>query len=230
VSDNAAANAATVSFSIAGTSGADNLANAVSAINDQSSKTGVTASVNSSGALVVTNASGNDIFFGNTTVGNTNAGTVTFGTGNLAAAGAADNNIGVTGSVKLDSEKSFTAVGTANSVLTATAVGSTLQAVSTLDVTSFTNASDAITIVDSALAVVNGQRAKFGALQSRFETTVTNLQTASENLSASRSRIRDADYAAETAALTRAQILQQAGAAMLAQANALPNNVLTLLK
>jgi flagellin len=68
------------------------------------------------------------------------------------------------------------------------------------------------------------------AYQNRFMSAIANLQTASENLSASRSRILDADFAAETAALTRAQILQQAGTAMLAQANALPNTVLTLLK
>ena len=77
---------------------------------------------------------------------------------------------------------------------------------------------------------MNGQRAKFGALQSRFENTVTNLQVTSENLSASQSRIRDADFAAETAAMTRNQILQQAGTAVLAQANAIPNNVLSLLR
>ena len=87
-----------------------------------------------------------------------------------------------------------------------------------------------LAIVDAALAVVNGQRARYGALQARFENAIVNLQTTSESLSASRSRIRDADFAAETAALTRAQILQQAGTAMLAQANAIPNNVLTLLR
>ena len=69
-----------------------------------------------------------------------------------------------------------------------------------------------------------------GAVQSRFEATISNLQTSSENLSASRSRIQDADFAEETAKLTRAQILQQAGVAMLAQANALPQNVLALLR
>jgi flagellin len=67
-------------------------------------------------------------------------------------------------------------------------------------------------------------------LQSRFENTITNLQTTSENLSASRSRIKDADFAEETAKLTRSQILQQAGIAMLSQANALPQQVLTLLR
>ena len=87
-----------------------------------------------------------------------------------------------------------------------------------------------ISLVDGALQAVNGQRAKFGALQSRFESTISNLRSASENLSASRSRIQDTDFAAETANLTRSQILQQAGTAMLAQANALPQNVLSLLQ
>ena len=85
-------------------------------------------------------------------------------------------------------------------------------------------------IIDSALATVNSTRATLGAVQNRFQSVVTNLQTASENLSASRSRIQDADFASETANLTRAQILQQAGTAMLAQANAVPNNVLALLR
>ena len=102
--------------------------------------------------------------------------------------------------------------------------------VATFDVSTVANATNALRIVDSALDAVNGQRAKFGALQSRFELTISNLATTSENLSAARSRIRDADFAAETANLTRAQILQQAGTAMLAQANALPQNALTLLR
>ena len=84
--------------------------------------------------------------------------------------------------------------------------------------------------VDAALTTVSSLRSTFGAVQNRFESTIANLQTTSENLSASRSRIQDADFAEETAALTRAQILQQAGVAMLAQANALPQNVLSLLR
>ncbi|HNS57454.1 MAG TPA: flagellin [Nitrosomonas europaea] len=88
----------------------------------------------------------------------------------------------------------------------------------------------AIDAVDEALKTVNSARADLGAIQNRFSSAITSLQTNSENLSASRSRIQDADFAAETAALTRAQILQQAGVAMLSQANALPNNVLSLLR
>jgi len=77
---------------------------------------------------------------------------------------------------------------------------------------------------------VNGLRANLGAIQNRFESTITNLQTVSENLSASRGRILDADFAAETANLTKAQVLQQAGVAVLAQANAQPQLALSLLQ
>ena len=84
--------------------------------------------------------------------------------------------------------------------------------------------------VDSALDFFSTQRATLGAVQNRLETTVSNVQTTVENLSASKSRIMDADYAVETASLTRAGILQQAGVAMLAQANALPNTVMALLR
>ena len=81
-----------------------------------------------------------------------------------------------------------------------------------------------------ALTDVDTLRGTFGAIQSRFESTIASLQSASENVSAARSRIRDADFAQETANLTRAQILQQAGVSVLAQANALPQSVLALLQ
>ncbi|PPE68464.1 flagellin FliC [Caldimonas thermodepolymerans] len=89
---------------------------------------------------------------------------------------------------------------------------------------------NAIKVIDKALDVVNDQRAKYGAIQNRFENVIANLQVAAENQSAARSRIMDADFAAETAALSRAQILQQAGNAMVAQANQLPQQVLALLQ
>ena len=87
-----------------------------------------------------------------------------------------------------------------------------------------------LSTVDSAIAVISGQRAKFGALESRFNDAISSLQTSSDNLSQSRSRIQDTDFAAETANLSRTQILQQAGTAMVAQANQLPQQVLQLLK
>jgi flagellin len=99
-----------------------------------------------------------------------------------------------------------------------------------LDVSSYGGAQLAIQQADAALSQVNGARATLGAVQNRFENTVANIQITSENLSAARSRITDTDFAAETAALTRAQILQQAGNAMLSQANQLPQQVLALLR
>jgi flagellin len=87
-----------------------------------------------------------------------------------------------------------------------------------------------LTGVDGYLDVINSIRAELGAIQNRFEAVIRNGQNVAENLTASRSRIVDADFAAETASLTRAQILQQAGTAMLAQANSIPQNVLSLLQ
>ncbi len=110
------------------------------------------------------------------------------------------------------------------------ATAATTTGLTTLSVASFAGSTLAIQQVDSALSQVNSARATLGAIQNRFSSVVANLSTASENMSASRSRIRDADFAKETAELTRTQILQQAGTAMLAQANQVPQNVLSLLR
>jgi flagellin len=98
------------------------------------------------------------------------------------------------------------------------------------DVTTQGNASTAVTAIDTALDTITTSRATYGAAMSRFEFAISNLQITSENQSAARGRIMDADFAAETANLSRAQILQQAGTAMVAQANQLPQNVLALLR
>ena len=92
------------------------------------------------------------------------------------------------------------------------------------------NANDAIQRVDAALNTVNGLRSELGAVQNRFDSTIANLSTSSENLSAANSRILDADFAAETAKMSKAQVLQQAGISVLAQANAKPQQVLSLLQ
>jgi len=110
------------------------------------------------------------------------------------------------------------------------ATATTTTGLSTLSIASYAGASLAIQQMDSALSQVNSARATIGAVQNRFESVVANLATTSENLSSARSRIQDTDYASETANLTRSQILQQAGTAMLAQANSAPNNVLSLLR
>ena len=233
-SDNSTAT--TVAFTIGPVSNADGLASAINAFNDKSSTTGVTAKLNSAGTgITLTNASGNDVLIGNASAA---ASTLTVGAlaGIVGGAGAviAANAAFVTGTLTLDSDKTYNLTNTTAaaglSYFTAANVASQLQAVNNLDVSSVDSANRTLAMVDSALSVVSGQRAKYGALQSRFETTITNLQSTAENLSASRSRIQDADFAAETANLSRAQILQQAGTAMVAQANQIPQGVLALLR
>ncbi|WP_395793517.1 flagellin [Aquimonas sp.] len=141
-----------------------------------------------------------------------------------------------TGDVTLVSDAAVVTTGTTNSATVAgianafTGTSATSTGITSVNVSSFTDAQLAIGQIDNALTAVNSSRAELGAIQNRFTSVVTNLQTSSENLAASRSRIRDADYAKETAELTRGQILQQAGTAMLAQANQLPQNVLSLLR
>lgn len=120
-----------------------------------------------------------------------------------------------------------------NSGLTAATTAPTTTAqtgFTSLDISTTSGANDAILAMDAALKAVNSSRAQLGAIQNRFSSTIANLQTTSENLAASRGRILDADFASETANLSRTQILQQAGTAMLAQANSLPQNVLSLLR
>jgi flagellin len=98
------------------------------------------------------------------------------------------------------------------------------------NVSSFTGAQQTLGVLDNALTSVNSARATIGSINSRFDSVIANLRSTTENLSASRSRIQDTDFAQETARLTRAQVLQQAGVAMLAQANASPQQVLSLLR
>jgi len=228
-SDNA--EAVTVSFSVTGDgTTADNLASAIAAINEQSAKTGVTASYNE-GAIILTNATGANIGLDVATAPTDVSVQKRDSDGilvDVAVAVSAGSGTNISGYVTLDSQKSFSVASDGTGAVAPG--GSTLVRVADLDVSTFMKATDALKTVDSALAYISGERAKLGALQSRFETTIANLQITSENLSASRSRIQDADFAAETAALSRAQILQQAGTAMVAQANQIPQGVLQLLQ
>ena len=235
-----------VAFTISGTEGNDGLAGAITAFNDVSSKTGVTARISENGeGIILRNSTGNNINLAETEA-NSNSGTLTIAGAtvrsgadteaqNTAAADAGDpppelSGIVVTGQVTFDSDKSFSVVGDAGETVTNATEASALNSVNNMDVSSVAGANLALATVDAALNTVSNQRAKFGAIQSRFGSTIANLSTNSENLSAARSRIRDADFAKETAELTRNQILQQAGTAMLAQANVAPQNVLTLLQ
>jgi len=225
-----------VSFAV-GADSADGYAAAISAFNAQSAKTGVTASYDADGkGLKLTNAEGNDINLKNISPAAATA-TATLGTYDeegAAIAGVATETTGATaaGRIVLDSEKSFSVVDASGFDLDGgTSTGSSeLKSVANLDISTFEGAQLAIKTADAALGAVNSQRAEYGALQSRFESAISNLSSSTENLSASRSRIVDTDFASETAKLTRGQILQQAGTSMLAQANSLPNGVLSLLR
>ncbi len=224
--------AVSIGFSISDATGVEALSIAASAFNDATSKTGVVATVKEDGSgIILTHYEGQDIDLQDTTF--TNAGNVTVSTPataiTLTSDGTADTAL-ARGQVTFDSEKSFTITGTADRIISANSEASVLQKVADIDISTVSGANLALTVVDAALAQVNNQRAKFGALQSRFMSTISNLETSVENLSAARSRIRDADFAVETAELTRTQILQQAGTAMLAQANQIPQNVLSLLQ
>ena len=233
--------AVNVSFTMGAANNAAGLASAIAAFNNVSGQTNVTAQLNQAGTgITLTANDGSNINMAQTAAAS-GAITVLATSGNAAVGGSATGvgsglgSVTVAGSLTLDSDRSYsTTLSAASSGLftagVAGTVASTLKDVSTLDVSTVANSNLALRIADSALAVVNGQRAAMGALQNRFEMTISNLQTSSENMSAARSRIRDADFAAETASLTRNQVLQQAGIAMLAQANAGPNQVLTLLR
>jgi flagellin len=209
------------------------------AINDVSGKTGVSATISADKASVVLKqADGKDVTvegFTNSAGGNVGILGGSTNGANVAATlvSAVADSTRVAGTVTLNSDLGFTAVSSAGTTVLAagtTTTASTANKLSSVDLSTVSGANSAIDIIDAALAQVSRIRASLGAIQNRFENTISNLQVTSENLSASRSRIRDADFAAETANLTRGQILQQAGTAILAQSNALPQNVLSLLK
>ena len=214
----------------------NDLSNLVSAINGVQGTTGITAAFTSSGSkasITLSTTDGRNI--GIDTFNNTAGGagdTVVFGGSTLTDGAAATANAVVTGTISLSSTKGPIATATANAdVFTAAGVNnSTFLSVAALDLSTASGAQSALSALDTALSQVNSSRGDLGAMQNRFSSTIANLQSASENLSASRSRIQDADFAAESANLTRGQILQQAGVAILAQANSLPNNVLSLLR
>jgi len=173
----------------------------------------LSAATGASGAAFVFQVGAN--FSGTTTASG-------FDTNGTYTAGAA-SSVSASDKVAIDALNIFN--GTQSAI-----AGSSGATSTTYTISGVSQALSAISAIDKALKQVNDIRATLGAVQSRFQATINNLQSTIENLSASRSRIRDADFAQETAALSRAQILQQAGIAMLAQANAAPQNVLSLLR
>ncbi|HKK56411.1 flagellin [Marinobacter sp.] len=240
---------ATVAAQISDTSDLSPLAKE---INAASGRTGIGAEINTDGTIKLVHPSGKDIVIEDFTAGDTQTITVqgsadpgpspaTLTSGPTGA--PTDNSVRVAGELTFDSSVSFALQSTAaqtaptgpneGSILNVaanTADGSTPENVAGVDISTIDGATDALAVVDAALERISSIRADLGAAQNRLESTIANLSTTSENLSAARSRIQDADFASESAELARTQVLQQAGLSVLAQANARPQQVLQLLQ
>jgi flagellin len=212
-------------------------ASIAAAVNEKSGSTGVSATLADSGNLVLTDESGKDIKIANfVSAGNISAtgmeydGTVGATPAVLTGATGTTDSTVVAGTVRLNSDQSYAV--TSDSVTTAgvtTAVASAAVTVDTVDLGTQTGAQNALDIIDGAIAQIDSQRSTLGAIQNRFGHTISNLANIQENVSASRSRIQDTDFAVETANMTKNQILQQAGTSILAQANQLPQAALSLI-
>ncbi len=234
------------SASISATVTTTDLSNLATEINKFTGTTGVTATA-SGATLTLTHGTGKDIGIENFVHSGAAAETIVFAgsseaagvtlTGPTGAVPAVTDSAYAIGEVTLNSSVGYsvqsTVADSAGSILNvgaATNVGATLTAVSAVDLSSASGASAALAVLDGALQAVSNFRGDLGAIQNRFESTIANLTATAENVTAARSRILDADFAIETAALVRGQILQQAGIAVLAQANVLPQGVLALLQ
>jgi flagellin len=226
------------------------------AVNKESSRTGISARTTSNGALEMVSERGDDILITEyTAVGEDGTTAIAAELQTLAFNG--DNGIddAVDASDTVDAAQALTGDGSDGAVavgvvrfesadsfkvenfdtISANYAGgadvfSLLEGVDTVDVSTAIGSQNALGIISAAIANIDSQRAALGAVQNRFDNTISNLQNIAENASAARSRIRDTDYAAETSELTKNQILQQAGTAILAQANQLPQAVLSLLQ
>lgn len=210
-------------------------------INARSSTTNITAKADDKGNLTLTELAGNDIQIGNTTAG-TGLATATVRGGDRINSGIATGPIGdgssqapqtvtVGGSLRLFSNESFSvATDSEGSLLTDKTQQSLLNSVADIDLGTVEGSEKAISTIDAAIDNILKNRGNLGSTQHRFDAAISNLLNVSENYTAARSRIQDTDFAVETASLTRSQILQQSGTAMLAQANSAPQQVLSLLR
>jgi len=239
---------ATINFALQGTNTtavpisatvlADDLTNLVTAITEQAGNTGITATLSADkSSVTLYQSAGYDVKI--TAMANTGDASMLFtgGEGAGTTLNTATGSSTVGGEVSFNSSAGFnvtsTAVNTAGSIF-GTAAGaanvSELSSIDTVDITSVEGSGDAIKAIDGALMQIDNIRGELGAVQNRFESTISNLSNVSENLSAARSRILDADIAQETSAMTKNNILQQAGVSILAQANQTPQLALQLLQ
>ena len=236
VTDTISSGAANMTMNVGGNSlnlvGVTNTKDMADQINANAAKLGVTANYDTQAKkLTITSATGDNITFGSdtgTAAGNINVasqrsdGTFSNAVDVRASGGQA------MGYVKLDSPTTFAMTGNTTALFGATS--SSLSKVSDVDISTADGAQKALSVIDQALANIDSQRADLGAVQNRFDNTISNLTNISENATSARSRIKDTDYAAETANLSKNQVLQQAGTAILAQAKQLPQSVLSLLQ
>lgn len=220
-------NGINISVNVNGVQATDTAA-ALAAINANSAATGVTAT-NNGGALTLTAADGRNI------TASWAAGTATasalsdLGLGGVAATTYSSYNLSYTGTAGLTIAGSAAAgvKGQANATIASAATGT---AISVSNVQTITSSNAAIASIDAAIQQVASTGAQLGAFQNRFQSVISGLNTSATNLSSARSRITDADFASATANLAKAQILQQASTAMVAKANTVPQNILTLLQ
>lgn len=232
-------------------SNSEDLSSIANAINSVANKTGIAASLTSSGDLKLVSENGDTIQVTNLQFSGGAAGTLmtvsaqTFDyegdTNDTAqvitsltvaeeAAAMSQGTMAFVGTVRATAAEDFRMSGSASVVQGAAGQKlSDLSNIEDVDVGTAVGAQMAVDVIDGALAYIDSQRAGLGAVQNRLQSTISNLQNVSENASASRSRIRDTDFAIETANLTKNQILQQAGTSILSQANQLPQAALSLL-
>ena len=223
------------------------------AINKETGSTGISARVLVDGTLEMVSESGDDIVITEYTATDSTSTAVTAelqslafnGDNGIADAADASDTVGaelalagdgtnggvITGQVRFESPDAFEVENfdTIDTTIQSDSVFSSLESVASVDISTSIGAQNALGIISSAISTIDSQRAQLGAVQNRFENIISKLQNIAENASAARSRIRDTDFAAETSELTKNQILQQAGTAILAQANQLPQAVLSLL-
>ncbi|WXL27296.1 flagellin [Ectopseudomonas mendocina] len=203
------------------------------AINKETGKTGISA-ISKGGEIELVSSRGDAIVIGDfaATSGTATMTAYDFSGETAMSSGtiSAGSGMRADGQIRFEAADAFSLTGMGSGMATSSgAVFSELDTVREIDISTSTGAQDALGIINGAIANIDSQRAQLGAVQNRFENTISNLQNISENASAARSRIRDTDFAAETSELTKNQILQQAGTAILAQANQLPQAVLSLL-
>jgi flagellin len=232
----------------------EDLSSIANAINAETGKTGVSASISAEGELVMVSEAGDNVQISNLAISGAGAqnasslsissnshdyeGDITdatqtlatftlLGTGGTAGMSGATSEVSFVGTVRTTANDDFE-MRSSEANITATGL-STIETIDDVDVSTAIGAQMSVDVIDGALAQIDKQRAQLGAVQNRLDSTVSNLQNVSTNASASRAQIRDTDFATATAEMTKNQILQQAGTSILAQSNQLPQAALSLL-